>query len=349
MARSSDLGERVLALLDDARPDVRCAAALVLGAAGRDERTARELGKHIGDPDAAVRRFVLEALAAQGSAAEPVLRRAVTHADRETRHRAVSLLGKLASRSAVAALVQALADDDLCDEALAALRAAVDAGKVKAAVAAETKAGLAKKGSSESQRSHLLRLLGYLADPAALPILAKAARAGEPSLVRAGAIAAMRRVLPAAKKSDGVVAELLAFADDPDLLVAHAAVDTLRGAPIPAALGPKLAALSHGRHPEARRLAMERLPAVGKRSAIPELIAALVGTDPAARDAAARSLALAADAVGPLAEALAGTRDPEAARRLAQALRHHEAKVATKVVEKLAAAADGPTGAVVLE
>jgi HEAT repeat protein len=323
----------------------------VLGAAGRDERTARALGAHLGDGDPSVRRFVLDALAAQGSAAESVLRGAVAHADRETRHRAASLLGKIASRSAVAALVRALADDDLADEALAALRAAIDAGKAKAAVVAETKAQLSQKSNkgSESQRSHLLRLVGYLADPASLPLLSRSARAGEPSLVRAGAIAAMRRVLPAAKKTDEVVAQLLAFADDADLLVAHAAVDTLRGAPIPAALGPKLAALSHGRHPEARRLAMERLPAVGQKSAIPELIAALVGNDPAARDAAGKSLAQAPDAPGPLAEALAAARDPESARRLAQALRHHETQVAPRVVDKLASAADGPTGAVVLE
>jgi len=39
-----------------------------------------------------------------------------------------------------------------------------------------------------------------------------------------------------------------------------------------------------------RPILAERLPAVGKKSAIPELIAALVGNDPAARDAAGRSL-----------------------------------------------------------
>src|SRR5262249_32710448 len=173
--------------------------------------------------------------------------------------------------------------------------------------------------------------------------------AGQPGVVRASAIAAMRRILPVAKKPDAAVVGLLAWADDDDPQVAHAAVDTLRGAPIPPALAPRLAALDRARNADARRLAVERMAAVGARAAIPKLVAALAGSDPAARAGAARTLATTPDAAGALAEALAAAEDAEVARRLALALRPHEARVPARAAEALAAAAEGPAAAVVQE
>jgi HEAT repeat protein len=384
MARSSDkpsgFAARVLALLDHPRVDVRCAAALVLGAAGRgDARAQGALAAHLADADPTVRRFVLEGLEAagahgvaealipllahgdeesrgralrlleaEGSGAEPVLRAALTGGDKETRRRVAALLGKIGTRTALAALVRSVGDADIADEALHALRAAVDAGKGKAAVAAEASRMLARK-PSEAARAHLLRAIGYVGDPGALPLLAKAAQAGQPGLVRASAIAAMRRLLPALKKPDAAVEALLAWADDPDPAVAHAAVDTLRGAPISPALAPRLAALADANNADARRLAVERMTVVGTRAALAKLVAALAGGDPGARAAAARALAAAPEAAGALAEALAAAKDAEVARRLALALRPHEKRVSARAADALAAAVDGPAGAVVQE
>src|SRR5262249_26983022 len=94
MARSSDLAERVLALVDHARVDVRCAAALVIGAAGRgDARARRALAAHLADPDPTVRRFVLEGLEAAGArGAAEALVPLVAHGDEESRRLALRLL-----------------------------------------------------------------------------------------------------------------------------------------------------------------------------------------------------------------------------------------------------------------
>jgi hypothetical protein len=192
-------------------------------------------------------------------------------------------------------------------------------------------------------------VLGYVGDPASLPVLVAAARAGQPALVRASAIAALRRILPAAKVPDAAVAEVIAWADDPDATVAHAAVDTLRTAPIPPALAGKLAALATATNADARRLAVERMAEVDARAAVPKLVAALAGGDPGARAAAARTLAHTPAAAGALADALAATADVDVARRLALALRPHEAHVPARAAAALAAAADGPVGAVVAE
>src|SRR5262249_57924871 len=82
------------------------------------------------------RRLALRLLEAEGSAAEPVLRAALAGGDKETRRRVAPLLGKIGTRSALGALVRAVGDADVGDEALQALRAAAGAGKGKAAGAA---------------------------------------------------------------------------------------------------------------------------------------------------------------------------------------------------------------------
>ena len=106
MAKQS-LSDRVFALLDDERVEVRCAAAVVLGAAGKgDAAVERALARKLGDESPLMRRFALEALEAVGArklGAEliPLL----GSSDEDTRNRALRLLAAisiwLAGRHAV--------------------------------------------------------------------------------------------------------------------------------------------------------------------------------------------------------------------------------------------------------
>jgi hypothetical protein len=187
----------------------------------------------------------------------------------------------------------------------------------------------------------LLRLIGYQARPSALALLIAHASADHPRAVRLASIAAMRRVVASseAKGTDKAIEVLIALAGGDDLAVAQAAIDTLRGARIPERLARPFAQLARAKNPAAQKLAMERLPAGGGAGAVRALVDALGGADPTARDAAARGLAKAPEAVLPLARALVAATDADIARRYATALRQHRAHVSTTALGEIGDAA----------
>jgi hypothetical protein len=192
----------------------------------------------------------------------------------------------------------------------------------------------------------LLRLVGYLARPSAQSLLLEHAGAGQPPPIRIAAIAALRRLVAGSEAPgpEQAIEALIALADDEDAAIAQAAVDTLHGARIPESLAEPFAALAKARHPFAQKLATERASAGGGATAVKALVAAFGGEDPTARDAAARSLAKAPEAVLPLTRALLATTDEQLARRYAGALRSHRGHVsglaADELVDALRAAAE---------
>jgi HEAT repeat protein len=183
----------------------------------------------------------------------------------------------------------------------------------------------------------LLRLIGYLARPATQSLLLKYAAPEEPRPIRLAAIAGLRRIVAQseAKGTEKVVEALIEFADGDDLAVAQSAVDTLRGARIPESLAKTFSALAKSKNVTAQKLAMERLPAGGGASAVKALVEALGGDDPTARDAAARGLAKAPEAVLPLTRALLATKDEQVARRYAGVLRSHRGHVSNQAIDEL--------------
>lgn len=187
----------------------------------------------------------------------------------------------------------------------------------------------------------LLRLIGYRAQPASLPLLIAHVSEDLPRSIRLAAIAAMRRVVAAseAKGTDKAIEMLIALAGASDLVVAQAAIDTLAGARVPERLAKQFSALVKSKNPAAQKLAMSRLPAGGGAAALKALIDALGGSDMTARDAAARGLAKAPEAVLPLARALCAATDPEVAKRYAALIRQHRAHVSTAAAEEMAEAA----------
>jgi len=192
-----------------------------------------------------------------------------------------------------------------------------------------------------TEHTGLLRLLGYLARPASQSLLVAQSVPSRPRPVRFAAIAALRRIVAAseAKGTETAIAALIEYAGGEDLGIAQAAIDTLRGARIPEKLAKPFAALARSKNPSAQKLAMERLPAGGGAGAVKALIDALGGDDVTARDAAARGLAKAPEAVLPLTRALIATTDEHAARRYAGVLRSHRGHVSNAALDELVAVA----------
>ena len=188
-----------------------------------------------------------------------------------------------------------------------------------------------------SELGSLLRLIGYLARPSTLSLLLKYTDAEQPHPIRLAAIAGLRRIVAQseAKGTEKVIEQLIELADGEDFAVAQSAVDTLRGARIPESLAKSFGALAKSKNVAAQKLAMERLPAGGGASAVKALVEALGGEDPTARDAAARGLAKAPEAVLPMTRALLATKDENVARRYAGVSRSHRGHVSNQAIDEI--------------
>lgn len=184
----------------------------------------------------------------------------------------------------------------------------------------------------------LLRLIGYLGRPSTKTMLLKYADdSDQPRPIRLAAIAGLRRIVASseAKGTENVISALIDLADSEDLAVAQSAVDTLRGARIPESLAKAFAGLAKSKNTAAQKLAMERMPAGGGASAVKALVETLAGDDPSARDAAARGLSKAPEAVLPVTRALLATTDEQVARRYAGVLRSHRGNISNQAIDEL--------------
>ncbi len=190
-----------------------------------------------------------------------------------------------------------------------------------------------------AQLGALLRLIGYLARPSTQSLLLRYADADELRPIRLAAIAGLRRIVAQseARGTEKVIETLIDFADDADLAIAQSAVDTLRGARIPESLAKTFSKLAKSKNVAAQKLAMERLPAGGGASAVKALVEALGSEDPTARDAAARGLSRAPEAVLPVTRALLETEDEQVARRYAGVIRSHRGHVSNQAIDELVA------------
>ena len=377
MSKRETLGERVIALCDDERPEVRAAAAQVLALVGQGEReVVGALVRRLGDPAAAVQRHALEGLSRMGTPvdAAPLLLLASSR-DEEVRTRAQGLLGRagadeeatlvaalsggetgvrkvaatqlarIGSAAAVDALLGVLDDGEIGEHALQHLRAELDhaeGGKLRKLLRKRLDTRVEKLaakmttadtgGFDVKKLCALLRLEGYLAEPASLERLAGFAGPAHGLPVRLAAVAAMRRALgnEALRRSSGaVLSALVTYAAEPEPL-ARTAVDTLRVVELPDDLVGKLATSPSA---DARRLAVERM---GTQAAGTEtLLGALAGQDAGPRDAAARQLAALPGAAGPLVEALLDTKDEALAHRIATLLRAHRGRVPEPALDRL--------------
>jgi len=409
-----NLGGAIIDLLDSERVDLRAAAATVLAAVGKGDRSVEAaLTDRLADADGGVRRIALEALAGmgasgiapqlvpllrgddetlaeraaqllaqQGAAAEGALRKEIGSGPVAARRVMAQLLLRRGTQPAVEAVIDQLPDGELGEQALQLVRHELDQGneklanlieKISVARAADANKQLARAwaqaekaaaaGAKPAKQAgkakakpaapdplrdpevargaaelgSLLRLIGYLARPSMQSLLLRYADAEQPRPIRIAAISGLRRIVAQseARGTEKVIEALIELADGDDAAVAQSAVDTLHGARIPEALARPFAALAKSRHAFAQKLAMERLPAGGGAGVVKALIEALGGDDPTARDAAARGLAKAPEAVLPLTRALLAAGDEQVARRYAGALRSHRGHVSSQAEGEL--------------
>ncbi len=337
-------------------------AAQVLAEQGGAAETA--LRKELGDGPVPARRAIAQLLLARGTVSavdaiidqlgDPELGEQVLQLVRHALDGGDAKLADLVYKAASARAADAgkRLDKELARVEKDAAKAAAQGDKAGKAKAGKPGGGKADAPAPDftrdpavapilAEHTAALRLLGYLARPASQGLLVAQSAAERPRPVRFAAIAALRRIVAAteAKGTEPAIEALIEYADGDDLGIAQAAIDTLRGARIPEKLAKPFAALARSKNPAAQKLAMERLPAGGGAGAVKALIDALGGDDVTARDAAARGLAKAPEAVLPLTRALLAATDEQVARRYAGALRSHRGHVSGTAIDELVAAA----------
>ena len=357
----SDVGVRKIALFAlDKLGTTGIADRLVTVLSGDDEELA---GKAV------------SMLAQQGAAAETTLRKKLGEGAVSVRRAIANLLIERGTTNAIEAIIDQLADPEFGEHALSVLRAAIpNPGETEADAKREKIADLVEKiavpRASETSKTldkawkaaakagkksgadplrdpdvahgvaelgALLRLIGYLARTSTQSMLLKFADPEEPRPIRLAAIAGVRRIVAQseARGTEKIVEALIEYANGEDLAVAQSAIDTLRGARIPESLAKAFSSLAKSKNVMAQKLAMERMPAGGGAAAVKALVEAIAGDEPTARDAAARGLAKAPEAVLPVTRALLATRDEQVARRYAGVLRSHRGNVSNQAIEEL--------------
>lgn len=369
--------ESIVPLLESADPELRWAAAKVLGALKpQAEGIVPALAQLLSADDARLRGAALEAVAAIGAlpALEEIAR--LLEEPGEVGRRAIEVLaglgpdvlkhlqGRLAGASetgrrrilAIAARLRGTAGMDLIARALEAghvesVRSLGTrlAGELVAATPREREA-LRKRLESfldtadPRQRPHsvetALDLLVRLAGAGAQRRLLAFAGAAHPPALRKRALEALREVATATKLEDEVLAGLFLCLDDPDFgNVVAPAMAVLESAKLSAVHAPPLLALLKGHDPALRRFAVTALGQVDTGTSAAALLEALRGDNPELTKRAALALSKQRSSVGPIASALAEAHDAATAWVLARILNPHASRLKPEQVGPLAAAA----------
>ncbi|MCC6747053.1 MAG: HEAT repeat domain-containing protein [Deltaproteobacteria bacterium] len=365
--------ERIAGMLGDERVERRCAAAMVLAEVRpKSAEVTEALARCLAEDHAPLRVYALEALAAmratgiasavaplldspdeevraraavllasQGAKAAAALTRELDGAPLARRRTIVQILARFHSKDTFERLLKLLPDEELGDTVLTTLRGELEQmNDAEQKSLREAVAALLKNKSWMSEltgAARTVRLLGYFRDgkltAAILPFLGDKS----PVPVRVAALAALRRPLHAGKPPLDAVRELLRCAADADPSVARAAVDTLRGLPLPPEAAPALPKLAESTHSETRAYALDALGRTGDTKAVKTLIASLGSDDPTAREAAARALSRIDGAAGALVKELeAALGQPERLERLVRLLLPHATELGAAAKKTLA-------------
>jgi len=352
--------KKIVKMLDDERMERRCAAVMVLGelrvkepqvidAIGRcldgenrllqlyalealvgakSPKVAQLVMPLLDDPDEEVKSQAAALLADQGSKAAALLAKELHGAPIGRRRTIINILARNHDKATSERLLKLLPDPEIGEYTLNSLRNEIDQMSAKEADVLRTQVMDLLKNkewlADTTSTARALRLMGYMREGKLVRMILPFASEKKPVPVRLAALAALRRPLQAARSTDEAVTALLKHADDPDPTLARAAVDTLKGLKVPEGAAGELMKLSQGRHSEARQFALVALGQTGGQKAIKSMVGHLRGDDPAAREAAARSLGQMESATPVLLKEL-GAADGEAAyvRVLCSLLRRH--------------------------
>ena len=299
----------------------------------------------LGARDESLRRVaIVAAIAFEDAAVGPVRERLSITTEPLERRALEEILGRVGGKDAFSALLGAL---DTTDAAASRAAALAVRQRIKAASAREragylaqvtklldrqnarSAQGKATKDQSATARADkgvglttaALKILGYLEDPAAVPLLlgyAKDSRADE--AVRQEAVVALR-FTSAGAAAARVAPALLDLAEEAPLSLARTALYSLASLDVPPALAKRLGALAAGAEPDRALLALERLGQMAQPEAGHELARLLATTPDRARaEAAAGALVNHPEATSALASALLETTDGARVTLLAKLL-----------------------------
>lgn len=303
----------------------------------------------LGARDESLRRTaIVAAIAFEDAAVGPVRERLSITTEPLERRALEEILGRVGGKDAFSALLGAL---DTTDAAASRAAALAVRQRIKAASAREragylaqvtklldrqntrSAQGKATKDQSATARTDAsngkgvglttaaLKILGYLEDPAAVPLLlgyAKDSRADE--AVRQEAVVALR-FTSAGAAAARVAPALLDLAEEAPLSLARTALYSLASLDVPPALAKRLGALAAGAEPDRALLALERLGQMAQPEAGHELARLLATTPDRARaEAAAGALVNHPEATSALASALLETTDGARVTLLAKLL-----------------------------
>jgi len=284
----------------------------------------------LGARDEGLRRSAITAaIGFQDAAVGPVRERLAAATDPLERRALEEILGRVGGKDAFSALLAAL---DTTDAEASRAAALAVRQRIKAASARERSGYLAqvtkllerqsasaarretKTGTPEATGNGLtmaaVKILGYLEDPAAVPVLlgyARDARAGE--ALRQEAVVALR-FTSAGAAAARVAPVLLDIAEKGPASLARTALYSLASLDLPPALAKRLGALAASAEPERALLALERLGRMPHAEAGHELARLLARTaDRARAEAAAAALSNHPEATAALATALLETTD----------------------------------------
>lgn len=334
-ARDTIVVDGLIAVLGQDLPPVQRHAVEALGTL-HAKKALLAIIQLVGARDEGLRAAVVVAAVAFGEdAVAPVKQRLAAATDSVERRGLEEILGRVGGKDAFTALMGTLDTTDVEAAKAAALAARQ---RIKDASPRERNGYLAQitkllhakdkksSGRSPALTAAALKILGYLADPSAVPtLLAFAKDALEPESVRQEALIALRFTSSGAAATGNTVARtsaaLVDLAEKAPLSLARTSLYTLASLVIPPPLARRLGALGLRGEPERAQLAIERLGQMPGSDAGRELAAILAKTGDRGRaEAAATALGARPEAARAIGEALLDGTDDDRTQFLVKLL-----------------------------
>lgn len=364
----NDTIKAVLRILEQGTPELRIAAAQVLGElrvgdtavvqalSGAVERsedilapfavdalakigTASALGvlvRRLTPPGALADRVAL-GLVRAGAAALPLLTEAFTLAGADTQIRILGILAKNLQKEALALVQKALfaPDRGVAERAADIIQAALGElsdGQRKNLVESIGKV-LGKDGDvSPEVQGRLLRLLTLADASGAKALLLRMAQPKQLAAVRVAAIEGLRKATLTAAQAE----QLLAYLEETDPLLFEPLLATLEAQAWGAGVGPRLRRLLDHEREDVRLFALRALRHAPGPDLVKPCLQHLSNGSPAFRDAACGVLAQLPAALDGVMKAFQGERNPERARAYGQGLVAMKAHVKKAMVRAMA-------------
>lgn len=366
--------EQICELLNSERPDLQCAAALVLGELGSaDPQIVKHLGETLANGgDQNLKGYVLEALEKIGSQRSldfvlPLLETEGVH--REQAIRVVGRLGagvarKLGARlkdaspdeamairlalarvrgvQGIRLLLESLITGDLAgvDQTLAAIRQEMSGAtqKDRRLFVEEIRQFLAGTDARRSMRAQVvaLRILGYLDDSTAQPILLRYSRPSKPTPVRTAALTALRSVPRPRRGEERLVRELSGYLGEKDFAgIVRPTLELLHPIPFNLRTMAVLEGLTRSARSEVKRFALRKLGEIDAERSAEILMRYVCNGDAHVRDVAGEALMALASARKLVLTRLMRESDVERAWLLARIVKPAASELSSEQVGRL--------------